>query len=163
MTIIDGFEGFCQEEIIPALKEEAANGRWEGITPSSFHEDKGEDYYVIALNYAVRDLFTVQLGLWGQQEEDNTFVVNCKCVFVDDGQSDKNIEEEKDVFLTNCSMLFNYIGFGVEDRKEGICVWASLGEENGEYEVPNVDNPYALYCMFLSLIVDVIKRMDDEE
>ena len=154
MNIIDSFEGFCQEMIIPALKEDAANGRWEGVSPSRFHEDKGGDYYVVFLNHVVNDKFTVQLGLWGMMEDNNSFVVNCKCLFVDDGSDDIQIEEEKKDFMKNCSLAFSHMGFGIEQKEEGFCVWASLDEEDGEYLVPNVDNPYTLYSVFLDVITE---------
>jgi len=154
MNIIDSFEGFCQEMIIPALKEDAANGRWEGVSPSNFHEDKGDNYYVVFLNHVVNDKFTVQLGLWGMMEDNNSFVVNCKCLFANEGPVDIQIEEEKKDFMKNCSLAFSHMGFGVEQTEEGFCVWASLDEEDGEYVVTNVDNPYSLYSTF----IDVIER-----
>lgn len=154
MNIIDSFEGFCQEMIIPALKEDAANGRWEGVSPSNFHEDKGDNYYVVFLNHVVKDMFTVQLGLWGMMEDNDSFVVNCKCLFVDDGPVDIQIEEEKKDFMKNSSLVFSHMGFGIEQTEEGFCVWASLDEEDGEYVVPNVDNPYALYGVFLDVITE---------
>lgn len=162
-SIIDSFGGFCHEEILPALKEVAASGRWEGITPSSFNEDKGDDYYAIFLNYAAKDIFTLQLGLWGHMEENNTFAINCKCMFVDENAEKYDravIEEEKKVFLTNCFTVFDIMGFGVEVREEGFCAWASLDEEDGEYVVPNVEDPFSMYCVFLGVIVEVVKRME---
>ena len=46
------------------------------------------------------------------------------------------------------------MGFGIEQKEEGFCVWASLDEEDGEYLVPNVDNPYTLYSVFLDVITE---------
>ena len=163
MNAIDSFEGFCQKEILPALKEVAASGRWEGITPSCFHKEKDDDYYAIFLNYAAQDIFTLQLGLWGQMEENKTFAINCKCMFVDDNEKKYDravIEEEKKVFMANCSTVFDIMGFGVEVREEGFCAWASLDEEDGEYVVPNVEDPFSMYCVFLGVIVEVVKRME---
>ena len=83
--------------------------------------------------------------------------------FVDDNEKKYDravIEEEKKVFMTNCSTVFDIMGFGVEVREEGFCAWASLDEEDGEYVVPNVEDPLSMYCVFLGVIVEVVKRME---
>ena len=148
-VIIDSFEGYCQEVIIPALKEDAANGRWKRIAPSSFLTEKGHNYYVIFVDYVVENMLVLRLSLCGVLEKDDTFVINCKCQFVNNA---KDEEQRIETIKPQCYHKFVNMGFGVSELNYGLCVWASLSEEEGQYLVEDVEDPYDLYSTFIDII-----------
>lgn len=154
--IIDSFEGYCQEVIIPALKEDAANGRWKGIAPFSFMTEKGNDYYVIFIDYIIENLLVLRLSLCGVMEKNNTFAINCKCQFVNSEHDEK---QRIDDVKTNCYREFVNMGFGVSEGICGFCVWASLSEEEGQYVVDGIEDPYDLYSTFIDIIETATKTL----
>lgn len=156
MTIIDNFETYCQEVIIPALKEDAATGRWKGIAPSAFLTEKGQIYYVIFVDHVVENMLVLRLSLCGVLEKDNTFVINCKCQFVNNA---KDEEQRIEAIKTRCYHKFVNMGFGVSEVSYGLCVWASLSEEEGQYPVEDVEDPYDLYSTFIDIIETATKTL----
>ena len=154
--IIDSFEGYCQEVIIPALKEDAANGRWKSIAPSSFLTEKGQNYYVIFVDYVVENMLVLRLSLCGVLEKDNTFVINCKCQFVNNA---KDEEQRIEAIISNCYQEFVNMGFGASVGSNGLCVWASLSEEEGQYVVDGIEDPYDLYSTFIDIIETATKTL----
>ena len=153
--IIDSFEVYCQEVIIPALKEDAANGRWKSIAPSSFLTEKGQNYYVIFVDYVVENMLVLRLSLCGVLEKDNTFVINCKCQFVNNA---KDEEQRIETIKPQCYHKFVNMGFGVSELNYGLCVWASLSEEEGQYLVEDVEDPYDLYSTFIDIIETATRK-----
>ena len=154
--IIDSFEGYCQEVIIPALKEDAANGRWKSIAPSSFLTEKGQNYYVIFVDYVVENILVLRLSLCGVLEKNDTFVINCKCQFTN---SVPDEEQRIEAIISKCYHEFVNMGFGVSELNYGLCVWASLSEEEGQYVVDGIEDPYDLYSTFIDIIETATKTL----
>ena len=155
MTIIENFEKYCQSEVIPALKEDAEEGWWEGITGSSFKTERGEDYYTIYTDYSLANLFVIRLSLWGVLEDDKRFLINCKATVVCKQVGDDYIA----VFIEGCRKLLSKWGFGVSSQGSSLCAWASLDEDDGEYNVEDVNTPYELYSFFIDIIVEMMSQI----
>jgi hypothetical protein len=51
------------------------------------------------------------------------------------------------------------MGFGVSELNYGLCVWASLSEEEGQYLVEDVEDPYDLYSTFIDIIETATKTL----
>jgi hypothetical protein len=156
VTVIDSFGIYCQEVIIPALKEDAANGRWKRIAPSSFLTEKGQNYYVIFVDYVVENMLVLRLSLCGVLEKNDTFVINCKCQFTN---SVPDEEQRIEAIISNCYQEFVNMGFGASVGSNGLCVWASLSEEEGQYVVDGIEDPYDLYSTFIDIIETATKTL----
>lgn len=156
VTVIDSFGVYCQEVIIPALKEDAANGRWKSIAPSSFLTEKGQNYYVIFVDYVVENILVLRLSLCGVLEKNDTFVINCKCQFTN---SVPDEEQRIEAIISNCYQEFVKMGFGASVGSNGLCVWASLSEEEGQYVVDGIEDPYDLYSTFIDIIETATKTL----
>lgn len=154
--VIDRFETYCQEVIIPALKEDTANGRWKSIAPSSFFTEKGQNYYVIFVDYVVENMLVLRLSLCGVLEKNDTFVINCKCQFTN---SVPDEEQRIEAIISNCYQEFVNMGFGASVGSNGLCVWASLSEEEGRYVVDGIEDPYDLYSTFIDIIETATKTL----
>lgn len=152
MTVIDEFEKYCQEEVIPALKENAEEGWWKGISESSFKTEKGDDYYTIYVDYPLAELFEVRLSLWGVLVEGKTLITNCKATF----SSDKVGEDHIKVMIDGFCKFISEWGFGVSSHGSTICAWASLDDEDGQYKVEDVKTPFELYAFFLDNLVELL-------
>ena len=155
--IIEEFEKYCQKEVLPALREDAEEGWWKGISETSFKTERGDDYYTVYVDYPLAELFNVTLSLWGVLEKEKTLVINCKATFSSEKVGNDHIKVLIDGF---CKFISEW-GFGVSSHGASMCVWASLDEEEGQYNVEYVKNPYELYAFFLDNMVELMGQIGD--
>lgn len=158
-TIINEFEVYCKEMIIPFLIEDAEDGRWKGIISSCFKTEKCNDHFIIFVDHTVGNDLLLRLSLCGVLEGYNSFRIFCKCHFNNNASVEgihKQIEHKTENIKEMCIKSFHETGFGVSTEIHELRVWASLSEPDGQYNVDDIEDPYDLYSTFIDIVDKVL-------
>jgi hypothetical protein len=158
-TIINEFEVYCKEMIIPFMKEDAEDGRWKGIISSCFKTEKCNDHFIIFVDYTVGNDLMLQLSLCGVLEGNNSFNIFCKCNFNNNASAEgihKQIELKTENIKEMCIKEFQKAGFGVSTGSHELRVWASLSEPDGQYIVSDIEDPYDLFSTFIDIVDKIL-------
>lgn len=160
MKIIDEFESYCRDYVLPLLVDDILKGRWKGVVLSSINEHKLDDkldtLYILQLECVVDRELSLLLSLWGVLE-DNVLNICCKCHFLNQSQNEESllhINQRIEEITETCKLEFLKKGFGVKELDQYLCVWASLGEPDGRYVVNGIDEPYDLFSTFIDEMIN---------